>query len=105
MKGILHEKLIVLGVTGSIAAVETVRLIHSLRRRGAQVQPVMTAAAMGILHPDALTYASGRQTITRISGMVEHIRFCGEGGEASALLIAPATANTIAKIACGRYCT
>ena len=97
----LAGKEIVIGVTGSIAAVETVRLIHALRRKGAVVQPVMSTAAQGIIHPDALTYASGRQTITRLSGMVEHVTYCGDGGSASLLLIAPCTANTIGKIACG----
>ena len=92
---------IVIGVTGSIAAVETVKLIHALRRRGAIVQPVMSAAAQGIVHPDALTYASGRDTITRLSGRVEHVVFCGDDGSADLLLIAPCTANTIGKIACG----
>ena len=97
----LAGKEIVIGVTGSIAAVETVKLIHALRRKGAGVQPVMSAAAQGIIHPDALTYASGRQTITRLSGLVEHVTYCGDGGSASLLLIAPCTANTLGKIACG----
>ncbi|MCX6683805.1 MAG: bifunctional phosphopantothenoylcysteine decarboxylase/phosphopantothenate--cysteine ligase CoaBC [Methanoregula sp.] len=97
----LAGKQIVVAVTGSIAAVEVVKLIHSLRRRGAVVQPVMSPAAAGIIHPDALTYASERETITRLSGWVEHIRYCGEGGSADLLLIAPCTANSISKIACG----
>ena len=97
----LAGKEIVLAVTGSIAAVETVKLVHALRRRGATVQPVMSAAAQGIIHPDALTYASGRPAITRISGLVEHVTYCGDGGSASLLLIAPCTANTLSKIACG----
>ncbi|MDH7593386.1 MAG: bifunctional phosphopantothenoylcysteine decarboxylase/phosphopantothenate--cysteine ligase CoaBC [Methanomicrobiales archaeon] len=97
----LEGRCIVLGVTGSIAAVETVRLIHALRRRGAEVQPVMSPAAMGIVHPDALTYASGREAITRCTGRVEHVMYCGEGGCADLLLIAPCTANTIGKIAAG----
>jgi len=97
----LAGKQIIVAVTGSIAAVEVVKLIHSLCRRGAVVQPVMSAAAAGILHPDALTYASGRETITRLSGWVEHVRYCGDGGRADLLLIAPCTANTISKIACG----
>jgi phosphopantothenoylcysteine decarboxylase/phosphopantothenate--cysteine ligase len=97
----LAGKEIVIGVTGSIAAVETVKLIHALQRKGAIVQPVMSAAAQGIIHPDALTYASGRETITRLSGLVEHVTFCGDGGSASLLLIAPCTANTIGKIAYG----
>jgi phosphopantothenoylcysteine decarboxylase/phosphopantothenate--cysteine ligase len=97
----LAGKQIVVAVTGSIAAVEVVKLIHSLRRCGAVVQPVMSHAASGIIHPDALTYASGRETITGLSGWVEHITYCGEGGSADILLIAPCTANTIGKIACG----
>ncbi|WP_292426334.1 bifunctional phosphopantothenoylcysteine decarboxylase/phosphopantothenate--cysteine ligase CoaBC [Methanoregula sp.] len=97
----LSGKEIVIGVTGSIAAVETVKLIHVLRRKGAIVQPVMSSAAQGIIHPDALTYASGRRTITRLSGMVEHVTYCGDCGSASLLLIAPCTANTMGKIAYG----
>jgi phosphopantothenoylcysteine decarboxylase/phosphopantothenate--cysteine ligase len=61
----------------------------------------MSHAASCIIQPDALTYASGRETITRLSGWVEHITYCGEGGSADLLLIAPCTANTISKIACG----
>jgi len=99
--GKLKGKTIVLGVTGSIAAVETVRLAHELRRHGAVVQAVMSAAACGIVHPDALTYATGREAIVRCTGMVEHVLYCGEGGCADLLLVAPCTANTVGKIACG----
>jgi len=97
----LAGKQIVVAVTGSIAAVDVVRLIHSLRRCGAVVQAVMSEAATGIISEDSLTYASGRPAITRISGMVEHVAYCGDGGSADLLLIAPCTANTISKIACG----
>jgi len=99
--GKFKGKTIVLGVTGSIAAVETVRLAHELRRHGAVVQAVMSAAACGIVHPDALTYATGREAIVRCTGMVEHVLYCGEGGCADLLLVAPCTANTVGKIACG----
>jgi len=97
----LSGKQIVVAVTGSIAAVEVVRLIHALRRRGAAVQAVMSPAATGIVTPDALTYASSRETITRLSGMVEHVMYCGDEGTADLLLVAPCTANTLSKIACG----
>ncbi len=100
-KGHLTGKMIVLGVTGSIAAVETVRLCHELRRHGAEIQAVMTDAARGIINPEALTYATGRQVITACTGLVEHVSCCGEGGKADLLLIAPCTANTIGKIAGG----
>lgn len=97
----LTGKQIVLGITGSIAAVDDVKLAHALRRCGADVQGVMTAAACGILHPDAITYATGHETLTRCGGHVEHVTYCGDGGSADLLLIAPATANTICKIAHG----
>jgi phosphopantothenoylcysteine decarboxylase/phosphopantothenate--cysteine ligase len=97
----LEGKEIVLGVTGSIAAVETIRLVHQFRRLGAEVTAVMSQAACGIVHPDALAYATGRDVITRISGKVEHVTCCGDGGSADLLVIAPCTANTIGKIAAG----
>lgn len=97
----LIGKQIVLCVTGSIACVETVKLCHALRRRGAEVQAVMSQAACNLLHPDALTYATNKDTITAISGHVEHVTYCGDAGVADLVLVAPATANTIAKIACG----
>jgi phosphopantothenoylcysteine decarboxylase/phosphopantothenate--cysteine ligase len=97
----IQGKTIVLAVTGSIAAVETIKLAHGLRRKGATVQGVMSTAACGIIHPDALSYATGQPVLTRISGMVEHVLFCGDEGRADLLLIAPCTANTLCKIAAG----
>ena len=97
----LSGKRIVVGVTGSIAAVRVVDLIRDLIRRGAQVHCVMTSAAAQILHPYALEYASGQPAIREITGRVEHVEFCGVGGKADLLLVAPATANTIGKMALG----
>jgi phosphopantothenoylcysteine decarboxylase/phosphopantothenate--cysteine ligase len=88
-------------VTGSIAAVRVVDLIRDLIRRGAAVHCVMSRAAEQILHPYALEYASSNPVIREITGRVEHVQFCGVGGEADLLLVAPATANTIGKMACG----
>jgi phosphopantothenoylcysteine decarboxylase/phosphopantothenate--cysteine ligase len=97
----LSKKTIVIGVTGSIAAVRVVDLIRDLMRRGAEVHAVATSASQQILHPYALQYATGHDVITEITGQVEHVQFCGVGGKADLLLIAPATANTIGKMACG----
>ncbi|HNX40116.1 MAG TPA: bifunctional phosphopantothenoylcysteine decarboxylase/phosphopantothenate--cysteine ligase CoaBC [Methanothrix sp.] len=97
----LSGKTIVVAVTGSIAAVRTVDLIRDLIRRGADVHCVMSAAAAQILHPYALEYATTHPAITAITGRVEHVLFCGVGGLADLLLVAPATANTIGKMACG----
>ncbi len=90
---------VVLGVTGSIAAVKTVELTHELRRNGATVTGVMTDSAQSIIHPWALEFATTNPVITQITGQVEHIELCGSDGWADVLLIAPATANTIGKIA------
>jgi phosphopantothenoylcysteine decarboxylase/phosphopantothenate--cysteine ligase len=97
----LAGKTIVVAVTGSIAAVRTVDLIRDLIRRGAAVHCVMSHAAEQIVHPYALEYASCNPVVREITGKVEHVQFCGVGGAADLLLVAPATANTIGKMACG----
>jgi phosphopantothenoylcysteine decarboxylase/phosphopantothenate--cysteine ligase len=90
---------VALGVTGSIAAVKTVELAHELRRRGATVRAVMTGSARSIVHPWSLEYATGNDVVTELTGRVEHVELCGVDGWADVLLVAPATANTVGKIA------
>ena len=97
----LKGKLIVLGVCGSIAAVKSFELARELIRRGAKVQPVMSRAALQILGQKSMEFATGKKPITEISGRVEHVKFFGKKGKADLLLVAPATANTISKIAMG----
>lgn len=97
----LEGKTIVLGITGSIAAVRCVELARELMRHGANVHAVMTKEAQKIIHPEAMKYATGNCVVTEITGAVEHVEFCGIGGRATLLLIAPCTANTIGKIAHG----
>ncbi|WP_049968308.1 bifunctional phosphopantothenoylcysteine decarboxylase/phosphopantothenate--cysteine ligase CoaBC [Haloferax prahovense] len=90
---------VALGVTGSIAAVKVVELAHELRRRGASVRAVMTDAATGIIHPWAVEFATDNDVVTEITGRVEHVELCGRDGWADVFLVAPATANTVGKIA------
>ena len=90
---------VALGVSGSIAAVKTVELAHELRRQGAEVRAVTTPAAEGILHPWSLEYATENPVVTEITGRVEHVELCGVDGWADVLLLAPATANTVGKVA------
>jgi phosphopantothenoylcysteine decarboxylase/phosphopantothenate--cysteine ligase len=97
----LEGKKIVLAVTGSISAVETVKLSRELIRRGAEVIPVMSKSARKIIHPYSLEFATDNKVITEITGKVEHVELLGMDGVADLLLIAPATANTISKIANG----
>ena len=82
MRGTKSDKLkgrkIVLGVTGSIAAVETVKLCRELIRHGAVVHVVMSKDAQQIVHPWTLEFASGRPVTTQIDGGVQHVALCGE---------------------------
>ncbi len=95
------RKKIVLGVCGSVAAIEAPKVARELIRGGFNVECVMTKAAKEIIHPNVLEWASGNKVVTRLTGAVEHVRLCGVDGEAALMLIYPATANTISKIACG----
>lgn len=98
----LKGRKIVLGVTGSIAAVEDVKLCRELIRHGAEVHVVMSKDAQTIIHPWALEFATGRPVTTQIDGRVQHVSFCGDVPDrCDLMLIAPATANTISKIAMG----
>lgn len=97
----LDGKTIVIGITGSIAASESVKLIRELIRHGADIIPVMSEGAEGIIHPHSIQFASGKMPILELDGSVPYVDLCGSDGSASALLVAPATANTISKIACG----
>ncbi len=99
---LLEGRRVLLGVSGSIAAVETPKIARELIRHGAEVFAVMSPEAGRILTPDALQFATGHPAIERLTGDVEHVTHLGPGPERADLyLIAPATANTIAKIAHG----
>lgn len=98
----LSKKKIALGVTGSIAAVESIKLSRELIRHDADVIPVMTKAATRIIHPDSLEFATSHKPIIELTGQTEHISFCGLIKDSvDLLLISPCTANTISKIAHG----
>jgi len=97
----LLGKKIVLGVTGSIAAVRTVELARELIRHGADVYGVMSEAATEIIHPYTLHYATGHEVITKLMGNIEHVEFLGMEGSADLFIVAPCTANTLNKIATG----
>ena len=64
----LAGKRLVRGITGSIAAVETVKLARELIRHGSDVFPVMTEAAQKIIHPYSLEFATGNPPVTEITG-------------------------------------
>lgn len=97
----LSGKTIVLGVTGSVAAVKCVELARELIRHGADVHAVMSSAATKIIHPYSLQYATGQDVMVELTGGIEHVGLMGIDGAADLFLIAPCTANTIGKIASG----
>jgi phosphopantothenoylcysteine decarboxylase/phosphopantothenate--cysteine ligase len=95
----LKDRKIVLCITGSIAAVECVKLARELVRHGADVHAVMTEKASEILGPYAMEFATGNAVTTHLTGWVEHVTFCGDvPGHADLVLVAPMTANTLGKM-------
>src|SRR5512136_3129538 len=98
----LEGKRIVLGITGSIAAVECFDLARELVRHGAEVHAVLSDDASKLITPWTMEFATGNPVIEVIDGQVQHVSLLGDTeGKADLLLIAPCTANTISKIACG----
>lgn len=97
----LRGKTIIMGITGSIAATECFGTIRELIRHGATVFPVMTKEACKLVTPESLEFASGHKPVTELTGATEHISMAGSPRDADLLLIYPATANTVSKIACG----
>jgi phosphopantothenoylcysteine decarboxylase / phosphopantothenate---cysteine ligase len=99
---LLRGKHIVVGVSGSIAAVEVPKIIRELLRHGADVHAVMSGEGARIISPEALEFATGHPPVVQLTGNVEHVTFLGPGeGRADLYAIVPATANTISKIAHG----
>ena len=94
---------IVLGVTGSIAAYRAADLVREFRRRGHRVRVVMTRAAQAFVSPLTFETLSGERVATHAleqpeEWSVEHVGLARWG---EALVVAPATANVLAKMACG----
>ncbi len=99
---------IILGVSGGIAAYKSAELARAFMERGHSVQVVMTAAAGEFIQPLTFAALTGRKVITSLFGSrtseevlsssVEHIRVAQEG---DLLVVAPATADVLAKFAHG----
>ncbi len=99
----LKGKKIVLGVTGSIAAYKAAMLVRLLVKEGAEVQVVMTPAAKEFITPLTLATLSGRPVLSEFFNTGDgawhsHVEL---GLWADAMLVAPATASTLGKMASG----
>lgn len=101
--GLLDNRLIVLGVSGGIAAYKSVELLRQLQKEGADVRVIMTANAAEFVGPLTFEALSGHAVYMdvvekNVSGEIRHISWADS---ADAVVIAPATANIIGKIANG----
>lgn len=99
----LHGKTVVIGVSGGIAAYKTCSLVSKLTQSGADVHVVMTAHATEFIAPLTFeTLSHNRVTVDtfdrNFTWEVEHVSLAKK---ADVMLVAPATANVIAKLACG----
>ncbi len=101
---ILKDKRILLGVTGSIAAYKAADLASKLTQVGARVDVVLTRAAEHFISPLTFQSLTGQKAFTdsELWGGESHILHVGLGHAADLLLIAPCTANTLAKLAQGQ---
>ena len=86
---------IILCVTGSIAAIESVKLARELKRHGENVKCFMSDEACRIIHPNAMEFATGEKVVLELSGEIEHVKYA----QADLIIVAPATANLISKFA------
>lgn len=99
----LKDKNIILGVTGGIAAYKCVDLVSRLRKQGANVHVILTKGAQNFVTETVMREISGNPVVTSMwqeiqQYDVEHIALARL---ADVVLVAPATANVIAKCACG----
>jgi len=97
----LIGKQIVLGVTGSIAAYKAVELLRTLLREGAAVHVVMTQSATKFVTPLTFEVLSGNPVSTDVFGAHQEMKHLSLPEQADAIVIAPATANCLARAALG----
>lgn len=100
----LQGRKILLGITGSIAAYKAAFLIRLLVKEGAEVQPILTESAAEFITPLTLATLAKRPALTKFHNREEgtwnnHVKL---GLWADAMVIAPATANTLSKMAAGQ---
>ncbi|MEZ5644514.1 MAG: flavoprotein [Burkholderiaceae bacterium] len=94
----LQGRRIALLVTGGIAAMKTPEVARGLRRHGAQVVAFVSDEALRYVAREALEWATCHPVVSELTWAAEHL---SDGEPFNAYLVAPATHNTIAKMACG----
>ncbi len=96
----LSGKKIVLCVAGSVAAYKSIELARLLMRHGADVTCVASAAATKLIKPDYFKWATGNEVVLKLTGNLEHIRLA-DYKQSDLIIVYPATANTLGKLANG----
>ncbi len=96
----LSGKKIVLCVAGSVAAYKAIELARLLMRHGADVKCVTSDAVTKLVQPDYFKWATGNEVITKLTGELEHIRLA-DYNQSDLIIVYPATANTLGKLANG----
>ncbi|MDD2695738.1 MAG: bifunctional phosphopantothenoylcysteine decarboxylase/phosphopantothenate--cysteine ligase CoaBC [Anaerolineales bacterium] len=98
-----QDKRVLLGVTGSIAAYKTADLASKLTQTGAQVDVILTASATQFVTPLTFQSVTGRRAYidADLWGNEGHVQHIALGHNADLLVIAPISANTIARLAHG----
>src|ERR1700712_3413754 len=104
---LLDGQRVILGITGSIASYKTVDLASKLTQAGALVDVIMTDAARQFVTPLTFQAITGRAVYTSLwetspGSLPTHIAHVGLGESADLFVIAPATADTLARLASGR---
>ena len=99
---LLKGKRILVGVTGSIAAIEVPHLVREILRYSGEPIVLLSQEALRFVTEDALTWSMSSKPYTEISGFSEHIQWTVDPDKRiDLLLLCPATANTISKLANG----
>ena len=101
MAGPLAGRRVLLGVTGGIAAYKAAYLARLLRERGAEVQVLMTPSATRFVGPDTFAALTGRPVHSDVFEHTDEVLHVRLAHEADAAVVAPATANLLAKVALG----
>ena len=96
----ISGKKIVLCVAGSVAAYKSIELARLLMRHGAKVTCVMSSASTKMIQPDYMKWATGNDVITKLTGKLEHINIA-DYKKSDLIIVYPATANTLGKLANG----
>lgn len=96
----LSGKKIVLCIAGSVAAYKSIELARLLMRHGADVTCVVSDAATKLIKPDYFKWATGNEVVSKLTGNLEHIRLA-DYKQSDLIIVYPATANTLGKLANG----